>query len=235
MSLPKLDYPIFSIEVPSIKKSLKFRPFLVKEEKLLLMAKESEQSSDILTAIKQVINNCLIDSFDVNKLAIFDLEIIFLKLRAASVDNIIKVTYKDYEDENNYDFEIDLNDVKVTEAGVSNNIVKITDSIAIQMKYPPASLYDDKEFLSLEKDQMFHFIGKCIDKIFSDDSVYETKDCTNEEIEEFLDSLPVKTFDEINKFLVESPKLSYTINYKNSLGNDRVIELSSLNDFFMWR
>lgn len=233
--LPKLDYPIHNIEIPSMKKALKFRPFLVKEEKLLLMAKESEQSTDILPAIKQVINNCLIDSFDVDKFAIFDLEYVFIKLRALSVDNIIKTTYKDFEDNNNYDFEIDLNEVKVVENEKVSSVVKITEDIAIQMRHPPASLYDDKEFLSLNKDQMFYLIVRCIDKIFSGDTVYETNDCSKEELEEFLENLPVKTFDDINKFLINTPKINYVINYKNSLGNDRVIELSSLNDFFMWR
>ena len=109
-NLPKIDYPVYKIKVPSQKKESQFRPFLVKEEKLLLMAKESDNTSDILSAIKQIINNCSIDSkFDVNKLALFDLEYVFLKLRSISVDNIVKVSYKDNEDEKVYDFEIDLN------------------------------------------------------------------------------------------------------------------------------
>ena len=114
MSLPKIDYPLYTITVPSLKKSYKFRPFLVKEEKLLLMAKESKEMSDIFTAIKQVVNNCAIDErFDVDKLTIFDLEYIFIKLRAMSVDNIVKVSYKDFQDEKVYDFEIDLNNIEM--------------------------------------------------------------------------------------------------------------------------
>ena len=107
--LPKIQYPVHTIIVPSTKKKVNFRPFLVKEEKILLMAKESEKDSDILMAVKQIVNNCSTDpKFDVNSLSIFDLEYIFLKLRAASVDNTIKISYKDLEDDKVYDFEIDL-------------------------------------------------------------------------------------------------------------------------------
>ena len=110
----KIDYPIYTIEIPSTKQKARFRPFLVKEEKLLLMAKESENSADILTAVKQIVNNCAIDpNFDVDKLAVFDLELIFIKLRAFSVDNIIKVAYKDLEDEKIYNFDIKLDEVSV--------------------------------------------------------------------------------------------------------------------------
>ena len=114
MTLPKISYPTYTIKVPSTKKNVKFRPFLVKEEKLLLMAKESENNADILQSIKQIVNNCCLDeNFDNEKLTIFDLEYIFIKLRAFSVDNIVKVSYKDEEDGQNYDFEVDLNSVEI--------------------------------------------------------------------------------------------------------------------------
>jgi hypothetical protein len=113
-NLPKIEHPIHKIKIPSTKKEVGFRPFLVKEEKLLLMAKESETPSDILSTIKQIINNCCLDpKFDINKLAIFDLEYIFLRLRAISVDNNVKVTYRDNEDQKLYDFDIPLNKVEI--------------------------------------------------------------------------------------------------------------------------
>ena len=109
-NLPKIDYPITNINVPSLKANFKFRPFLVKEEKILLMARESDNAADILIAIKQIINNCAIDKkLDINKLSLFDLEYIFLKIRAISVDNKVKVGFKDTEDGKIYDFEVDLN------------------------------------------------------------------------------------------------------------------------------
>lgn len=235
-NLPKIDYPVYKIKIPSLKKDSQFRPFLVKEEKLLLMAKESENGADILAAIKQIINNCSIDSkFDVNKLAIFDLEYVFLKLRSISVDNIVKVSYKDNEDEKIYDFDIDLNKVEVIFPEKIDNNIKITNKSGIIMKYPSADLYDDQEFLTLEKDYLFELIIRCIESIYYEDQVYSSKDYKKEDLNEFLESLDIKTFEKVQKFLLSAPKLEHKIKYKNSLEHDREIVLSSLNDFFTWR
>lgn len=235
-SLPKIDYPVYRVKVPSLKKEFQFRPFLVKEEKILLMAKESEQATDILSAIKQIINNCSIDSkFDIDKLALFDLEYIFLKLRSISVDNIVKVSYKDNEDGKNYDFDIDLNDIEVIFPEKTDNNIKITEKSGIVMKYPSAKLYDDKEFLSLEKDYMFELIVRCIDSIYYEDEIYKASDYKKEELVEFLENLNIKVFEEIQKFLLNIPKIEYNIKYENSAGTKREIVLSSLNDFFTWR
>ena len=200
------------------------------------MAKESDNASDILSAIKQIVNNCCNDNaFDVNKLAVFDLEFVFLKLRALSVDNVVKLSYKDYEDEEEYSFNIDLNDVKIIYPEKTNNNIAITEKSGILLKYPPATLYDDEDFLKLEKDYMFELILRCIDKIYYEDSVYESKNYKREELTEFLENLSIKIFEDIQAFLLAVPKLEYIIKYKNKLGNDRQIVLSSLNDFFTWR
>ena len=236
MSLPKIDQPIYTITVPSLKKKFQFRPFLVKEEKLLLMAKESNNPSDILTAIKQVVNNCsLNESLKIDKLPIFDLEYLFLKLRALSVDNIVKVVYKDFEDDKEYKFEIDLNQVEVKFPEKNDPNIKITDKSGIVMHYPTASLYDDKDFTTLDKDYMFELIVRCVDKIYYEDDIYETKDYKKSELIEFLENLNVAVFEKILKFLTSVPKIHHEIVYKNSLGNERKIEFNSLNDFFMWR
>lgn len=236
MSLPKIDYPIYKINVPSLKKDFQFRPFLVKEEKLLLMAKESANPSDVLSAIKQIVNNCSIDKkLDISKLAIFDLEYIFLKLRAISVDNIIKVSYKDTEDEKVYDFEINLDKVKIKYPDKMDNNIKITDKSGIIMKYPSASLYDDTDFLNLEKDYMFELIVRCIESIYYEDQVYDCKQYKKEELNEFLENLNIKSFESIQNFLLTVPKMEYKISYENSKGNNREIVLNSLNDFFTWR
>ena len=235
-ALPKIDHPLFNIEVPSLKKQFKFRPFLVREEKILLMAKESENLSDILIAIKQIVNNCKIDrKLDINKLALFDLEYIFLKLRSVSVDNTIKVSYNDNQDNKNYDFVIDINDVKIKYPEKTDNNITITDTSGILMKYPSATLYEDKEFLNLEKDQLFELIVRCVDKIYSGEEIYNSIEYKKEDIVEFLENLSVKTFEKIQTFLMNTPKLEYKINYKNELGNDREIILSSLSDFFTWQ
>jgi hypothetical protein len=236
MSLPKLDYPIHNIEIPSLKKTFKFRPFLVKEEKLLLMAKESGNDVDVLGAIKQIINNCSLEpNLIINKLSLFDLEYIFIKLRSISVDNKIKVSYKDTEDQKVYDFDINLDDIKVTFPKKMDNNIKITKTSGIIMKYPSASLYDDKEFLGLEKDHMFELIVRCIESIYSGEEVYPAKDYKKADLSEFLEGLDIKTFQSIQEFLVNVPKIEYKIEYKNEKGNDREIVLSSLNDFFTWR
>lgn len=240
MSLPKIQYPIYKIKTPSTKKEFNFRPFLVKEEKLLLMAKESKNNADILRSIKQIVNNCCVDNnFDSNSLTIFDLEYIFIRLRAFSVDNIVKISYIDEEDGKTYNFDVDLHTVEVVFPENSTkkdvNVIKITDNFGMIMKYPPASLYEDENFLNLDKDYLFELIIRCIDKIYEDDNIFETKNYSNKELSEFLEGLDSKTFMKIQEFLTNSPKLMHKINYKNSFGNEKEIVLSSLNDFFTFR
>jgi len=236
MTLPKISYPTYTIKVPSTKKNVKFRPFLVKEEKLLLMAKESENNADILQSIKQIVNNCCLDeNFDNEKMTIFDLEYIFIKLRAFSVDNIVKVSYKDEEDGQNYEFEVDLNAVEVEFPEKNENNIKISDTFGILMKYPSASLYEDKDFLNLDKDYLFELIVRCIDKIYEGDNVFEAKNYTMKDLGDFLENLDSKTFVSVQNFLMNSPKLLHVMKYKNSLGNEKEIRLSSLNDFFTFR
>lgn len=235
-SLPKIDYPILNIKIPSLKKEFMFRPFLVKEEKLLLMAKESKNDADIFTVVKQIVQNCCLDkNFDVDSIAIFDLEYIFLKLRSFSVDSVIKISLKDNEDKNVYDFDVDLEEIKVVFPKKVENIVKINETAGLILKYPPASLYSDEEFLKLEKDHLFELILRCIEKIYDGDEVYESKDYSKKELSEFLENLNVKVFEKIHQFLLNTPKIHHVIEYKNELGNDRKIELNSLNDFFTWR
>lgn len=234
--LPKVDYPIVYITVPSTKKKQSFRPFLVKEEKILLMAKEADNFSDILGAIKQIVNNCsLNEDLNINKLAIFDLEYIYLKLRAASVDNIISVSYKDLDDGKTYDFDIDLNKVEVQYPKKIDNNIKITNKIGIVMGYPPASLYDDQEYQTLEKDHLFQLIIRCIQAIYDGEEVYEAKEYTNEQLANFLETLKPTVLEDIQKYLLNLPKIEHTISYTNSNGIERKIVLNSLNDFFSFR
>ena len=235
-SLPKIDYPILKIKIPSTKKEYMFRPFLVKEEKLLFMAKESDNDTDILTAIKQVVQNCCLDQkFNVDDVALFDLEYVFLKLRSFSVDNITKISVKDVEDEKIYNFDVDLDKIEVVFPKKVDNVVKINENSGLVLKYPPASLYSDEEFLKLEKDQLFELIIRCIEKVYDGDEVYEAKEFTKDQLSEFVENLNVKIFEKVHEFLLSTPKINYSLEYKNSLGNDRKIELSSLNDFFSWR
>jgi hypothetical protein len=235
--LPKIMYPTFDITVPSTKKIYRFRPFLVKEEKILLMAKAADQKNDMLQAIKQVVNNCLIDGQDLNvdKISIFDLELLFLKLRAGSVSDTVKISYRDVEDSEVYDFEIDLNSVEVIFPESVNNTIKISADTGFTMKYPEAGIYDDVIFLESGGDAFFQLIVRCIDKIYDKDNVYPASDYTSKQLEEFLENLDVKTFESVKAFMLSQPKLSYTIKYTNKLGKERTIELNSLSDFFILR
>lgn len=235
-SLPKIDYPILNIKMPSSNKQYTFRPFLVKEEKILLMAKESKNDADILTAVKQIVQNCSLDKkFDIDSLAIFELEYLFLKLRAFSIDSIINIAYKDNEDDKIYEFEIDLEKIEVIFPKKVENTIKINENVGLIMKYPSASLYSDVDFLQLQKDHLFELIIRCIDKIYEGESVYEAKDYSKKDLSDFLENLNVKVFEQVHNFLLNTPKINYTIKYKNSIGNDREISFNSLSDFFTWR
>jgi hypothetical protein len=233
MALPKIKFPTYELTIPSTKKKETFRPFLVREEKILLMAKQSEDPTEMFRSIKQVVNNCAIDTnFDVDKLTIFDMEYIFLRIRAFSVNNIVKVSYRDNEDQQIYDFEIDLNTVDVKFPENVNNIIKITDETGLRMKYPSAILFNDTEFFKSGDDSFYELIIRCIDTIFDGDDLYNPADYTKEDIEEFLNQVGVNTYQEIVKFMENTPKLNHTLEYTNSSGTSRTIELTTLTDFF---
>ena len=234
MALPKIDQPIFEMIVPSTGKLVKFRPFLVKEEKILLIAQQGGSDKEVIRAIKQILSNCLIDNIDVDQLATFDLEYMFLKLRARSVNNIVKLAYRDTEDDKVYDFEIDLDQIEI-EVKPINNKIKVNDEIGIIMKYPAASITDELGEYDNEVDLLLFFVRKCIDQIFDSENVYPANESTEEEINQFIDSLNVQTFEKIREFFDSIPTLSHTLKYTNSNDNERAIELNNLKDFFMWR
>lgn len=200
------------------------------------MAKTSQDSNDILSAVKQIVNNCCQEqNFDVNKLTIFDLEYIFLKIRASSVGNKVSLSFKDLEDEKEYKFEIDLNTVQVEYPKNAENKIQIDDQTGIIMKYPGAILYDDKNFLSLGQDALFDLMVRCIDKIYHGDEMFDPNSYTHEQLSNFIDGLDVATFEKIQTFLAEAPTMRHILTYRNSKGNERKIELTTLNDFFTLR
>lgn len=197
------------------------------------MAKSSEDSGDILRAVKQVVNNCALnDSFDVDRLAIFDIEYLFIQLRAISVNNIVKLSYRDNEDQEIYDFHIDLKDVKVQFPEKVERVIKITDSMGIQMRYPSASILDDNTLMEAGDDAFYELIIRCIDKIYDGDDIFDPSDYSKEEVEAFLDDFGVGVFEKIQQFMTNVPRILHKLEYKNKNGNDRVIELTSLADFF---
>jgi hypothetical protein len=234
MTLPKIEKPLFELLVPSMKKSVKARPFVVREEKILLTAQQSGTEKDIILAIKQVLNNCIVDEFDVDDLATFDLEYMFLKLRARSVNNVIKVSYRDNEDDKVYDFEIDLDEVELKIEDNISNIINVTETVGIKMKYPSVTILDNIPETQNSSDVVEYLIKNCIDQIFDEENVYPAKDHSDEELNEFLDSLDIETFNKIREFFDNLPQMYYKMQYTNVNGNVRTIELTTLNDFFTW-
>lgn len=234
MALPKIQQPLFELTVPSTGKQIQFRPFVVREEKLLLIAQQSEDDKDVIRAIKQIINNCVVTDIDVDTLATFDLEYIFLKIRAKSVNNVVKLSYRDNEDDNLYEFELNLDEVEITQSRKADKKIKISDDVGIVMRYPQASITEEMGDFDNEVDLMMFFVKKCIETIYDDENVYPASEATDKELEEFIDSLDVTTFDKIKEFFESMPKLYHKFEYTNELGNSRTIELTTLRDFFTW-
>lgn len=237
MPLPKLKIPLFDIVIPSSQKEAKYRPFLVKEEKILLMAQTGSSKTEIINALKQIINNCIVMTdgtrLDVDTLTTFDLEYIFLKIRAKSVDNIVTLKFHDHEDDKDYEFKVSLDEIEVKTDPDHNNKIKIDDEIGVILKHPTAGLAARLSTLNLpEAETSILMIKECIDKIYDADNVYIAAEASPEELNEFVESMSVKAFEGIQKFFETMPKLYYKIEYKNSKGTDRVIELNTLEDFF---
>lgn len=236
MALPKIQSPTFELVIPSLNKPATFRPFLVKEEKILLMAQQSSDEKEAVRAIKQVVNNCcLSEDIHVEKLAMFDLEYIFLKLRARSVNNIIEVFYRDAEDEKQYKLKIDLDEVEMVMPKKIDKNIKINKTSGVVMKYPSASLVDEMKEFKSEVEILNFFIVKCLDEIYDENNVYPASEQTEAELQDFVDNLDVKTFDKIRNFMENMPRLEHTIKYKNSLDKEKSVTLSTLNDFFILR
>ncbi len=198
------------------------------------MAKTTGEYGDMLNAVRQVVNNCLVSKdVDVSKLPIFELEYLFIRLRAVSVNSTAKVTYKDRDDDKNYDFEIDLNDITVKKPEVEVlNTVKVSDTITILLKFPDASLYADKEFQANPNESTDLLLIKTIDKLMDGDKMIPLDLEGKDKISEFVDNLPVPAFNQIKEFWGSIPTLFYEIKYTNSQGKERVITLSTLQDFF---
>lgn len=233
MPLPKLMHPIFDLTIPSTKQKVKFRPFLVKEEKLLLMAKQGNEKDDIISVLKQIINNCDVEStLNVDTLALFDIEYLFLKLRAKSVNNIIDVQITDPEDEKDYKFSIDVDEIEIQVDPKHNNIIKLTEESGISMKYPSSQVFEKILNLKDMTEILFTMIKGCLDIYYDGDKIVNFKDHTDKEIDEFLEDMPTKVLKEFELFFETMPKMYHKIEYENSLGTKRVVELKTIEDFF---
>ena len=219
MSLPKLTAPIFTIEMPSNKKSVKFRPFTVKEEKLLLLASESEDAKFINDTIAQVLNNCFIDTVDINTLATFDVEYLFIQLRAKSVNNIVKLRFKDDNDKV-ITQDIDLEDVKVHFDPNHTNKIQLNDEVSMIMKYPSFNMIE--KMSTNDNKELTEVISACIDKVYTAEEVMDLNDYTQAEVTTFIESFTSKNMREIEAFFNSLPKLKLDILYKDEETGDMI-------------
>ena len=233
MSLPKLDIATFEMVQPSTKNKILYRPFRVKEEKILLMAKESGEKIDIINAVKQVISNCIInEDFDVNNVPLFDLEYFFIKLRASSVGNICKFSIKDSDDGIEYEIEVNLDNVEVEFPENIDKKIMITDDIGVMMKYPDSTLADRISEKTSSTELLYELVVNSIDFIFTKDDTYSWSDSTAEEREEFLDNLSGSDYVKITEFFSVIPRINHIVNYNNSEGKEKKVIFRSLDDFF---
>lgn len=234
MALPKIATPTFELTQPSTGKKLSYRPFLVKEEKMLLMARESGDKSDIYRAIKQIINNCVVEEgFDVNDVPLTDMEYIFIQLRSKSVDNMIKFQIRDEDDGEAYDIEVNLDEVEVQFPKEKHDgVIKIDETHGVKMKYPSASISDSLSELETINDVMNQMVLECIECVFDEENTYPWDKETKEEKIKFIDSLPVDAYTRIEEFFDTAPYIEHIVTYKNSKGDEKKIAFRTLNDFF---
>ena len=238
MPLPKIATPTYELELPSTGKSIKYRPFLVKEEKVLVIALESEDTKQITNAIKAVLKNCVLTKgIKVETLPTFDIEFLFLNIRGKSVGEEIEVNIICPDDEEtNVPVFIDLDSIQVNKDDDHTNQIKLDDDLMMEMKYPSLEQFIKNNFDFDEKnamDQSFDLIATCIDKIYNEDEVWATADCTKKEVKEFLESMNSSQFKEIEKFFESMPKLKHTIeitNPKTKVKSEVVLE--GLASFF---
>lgn len=233
MELPNFSHPTFTLTLPSTKQTITFRPFLVKEEKILLVAQASGEQSDIVRAIKNVVASCIVtEGVDVDDFTTFDLEYFFIKLRAKSVQNIIKLSYKDNEDDQIYDVEVDLDQVEIAGEEDVNKKITIDANSGLVLRYPKISIMNDVEHIDNPVDFNFAIMEACIEKVYTGDSVVKLSDFSRQEIATFIDTLDVRTYQAIQQFVEKMPRVEHTVSYVNSTGREVKIVLKSLTDFF---
>ena len=238
MPLPTISTPSYELELPSTKKKINYRPFLVKEEKLLVLALESEDTKQITTAIKAVIKACVLTKgIKVEKLPTFDIEYLFLNIRGKSVGEEVEVNIICPDDETtSVPVTIMIDEIKVKENEDHTNKIKVDDDLMMEMKYPSLeefvnSNFDFKEESSVERS--FELIGSCIDKIYNEDEVWSTADCTKKEVGQFLEQMNSAQFKEIEKFFDTMPKLTHELHVTNPKTKKKsTVVLEGLSSFF---
>jgi len=239
MALPKLNVPVYEAILPSTEKVIKYRPFLVKEEKILLTALEADETKALSSAVRQIVNNCVQGELDVDKLPTFDIEYLFLRLRAKSVGEKVTIGLKPYGCpknegklcENTTEVEINLEEVKVNKGKASSSKIMLDDKIGIKMKYPDIDTINLSGTTS--EAAGMDVIRGCVDMIFTGEDTHERDSFTDEELDEFIDSLNSQQFKLVKDFFDNMPILKHTVKYKcNTCGEKKETILQGLNSFF---
>jgi hypothetical protein len=237
MPLPSLVVPTYELILPSTEKGIKFRPFLVKEEKLLLLALESGNNKEITTAIKTILTNCILTKgIKVENLPTFDIEFLFLNIRAKSVGEEVELTvFCPDDEETEVKIKIDLEDIKVKKNPEHSNKIKINDSMILELRYPSLDQFIRNNFdlEGITTEQSFDLIVDCIDKLYDEDEVYAFSDYTKQEWKDFLEQMNSSLFKSIEKFFETMPKLSHEIEITNPKTEVKsTVTLEGLSSFF---
>ena len=236
MALPKLTTPTYELEIPSTDEKIKYRPFLVKEEKILMMALESKQEKDITQAVKDIVKECTFNKVNIDNMPMFDVEYIFLNIRSKSVGEVSKLKILCPDDKKTYaDIELDLNEVNVQVGEDHTNKIDLGNGTGMIMQYPSIDSFKDSGIRDINASNMLEVISTCILQIYEDEGkkVYNSKDQTQKELTDFIEQLNTKQFKDVQKFFDTMPKLKHEITVKNPKTKvESKITLSGLNDFF---
>tara|TARA_E500000178_G_scaffold347903_1_gene402039 strand:+ start:6983 stop:7684 length:702 start_codon:yes stop_codon:yes gene_type:complete len=233
MALPKINLPISELTLPSNGAKIKYRPFTVKEEKILLVAQESGETENEVLAMKQIINNCMID-YDISDIALFDFEYIYLTLRSRSVDNMAKFVIKDPDTQENVELELDMTDVDIYREEGHSNEIKVNDDYTLFLRYPNVDNFI-RIVSSSEDDPLVNYfvMVSCLDSLASEDEVHDFKEYSEEEVEEFMDGLSGDVIRQITTFFETMPKIRKEIPYTNSKGKEQTFVVEGTRSFFI--
>ena len=234
MALPNLNQQTFELNIPSTDEKIKYRPFLVKEEKILLQALESNSFTDISGAVKVIIENCTFNKIDVDKLPSFDLEYIFLNIRAKSAGEIAKVKVLSPDDKKTYvETDIDLTKINVEVDVNHTNKIELTDTAGVIMTYPTLDMFTKHNYETPKADDFLKLFADCIYQVYNGDDVYDYVDTTDKERVEFLENLTKEQFDKIREFFETMPKLKHKVKITNPVTNKKnTVVLEGLRSFF---
>ena len=236
MALPRLDVPTYELTIPSTDDKIKYRPFLVKEEKILLIAMESGETKAMLQSVKDIVDECTFNQLNLGNMPMFDIEYIFLNIRAKSVGEISKLKVLCQDDMKTYaNVEIDLSEIQVQVSDDHTNKIELTDEMGVIMKYPTIDSFNVNNIADITTDNMLEVIAACIAQIYDKkgEEVYDSKDSTQKELIEFVEQLNTKQFQDMQKFFDTMPALKHTITVKNpKTKKESKITLTGLSDFF---